>query len=164
MVTITQQSRDFGDAPDASAGTGVGNYNTTIPDNGPSHLIVANLRLGAVAPDADNGTLQNVAATADDTTGTPDDEDGVTTLPTISTASTSVPMNVSVFNNTGSAATVACWIDFNRDGVFWTRASAHRRRSAPARSQQTITLTFSGLRRAGGGSQLPALPHGQRRG
>ena len=63
MVTITQQTRDFGDAPDASAGTGVGNYNTTIPDNGPNHLIVANLRLGANAPDSDNGTLQNVAAT-----------------------------------------------------------------------------------------------------
>ncbi len=41
MVTIAQQSRDFGDAPDASPGIGVGNYSTTVADNGPSHLIVA---------------------------------------------------------------------------------------------------------------------------
>ena len=117
MVTITPQQRDFGDAPDASAGTGVGNYNTTVADNGPSHLIVPNLRLGAVAPDADSGALQNFAANDDDITDNPD-EDGVTTLPVVSTASTSVPMSVSVFNNRGTSATVACWIDFNRDGVF----------------------------------------------
>ncbi|MCB9129702.1 MAG: hypothetical protein H6647_02075 [Anaerolineales bacterium] len=143
MVTITPQQRDFGDAPDASAGTGVGNYNTTVADNGPSHLIVSNLRLGAVAPDADSGTLQNTAATADDLNNT-DDEDGVTTLPVVSTGSTSVPMNVSVFNNRGSAATVACWIDFNRDGVFGANESASA--SVPnSGSAQTIGLTFSGF-------------------
>ena len=69
-------------------------------------------------PDGDNGTLQNAAANADDTTNTPDDEDGVTTLPTILTTSTSVALDVSVFNNTAAVATVACWIDFNRDGDF----------------------------------------------
>ena len=75
----------------------------------------------------------------------PDDEDGVTTLPVVSTASTSVLMNVSVFNNiTASPATVACWIDFNRDGVFGAseRASA----AVPVSGvQQTIPLTFSGF-------------------
>ena len=76
QVTITT-SLDYGDAPDTGAGTGVGNYNTVATDSGPSHVIVANLQLGATAPDADNGTLQNVAATADDTTGTPDDEDSI---------------------------------------------------------------------------------------
>ena len=49
---------------------------------------------------------------------TSDDEDGVSTLPTIYNTSTSVPLAVSVFNNTGATATVACWIDFNRNGVF----------------------------------------------
>ena len=108
-------------------------------------MIVANLKLGANAPDADNGTLQNAAATADDTTGTPDDEDGVTALPAITTASTSVTMTVSALNNTGVAATVACWIDFNRDGDFLDngeRASATVSNSA---SQQGINLTFSGF-------------------
>jgi hypothetical protein len=153
LVSITPQQRDFGDAPDAAPGTGVGNYNTTIADNGPSHLIVPNLRLGVVAPDADSGALQNPNADADDTTGTPDDEDGVTTLPAVSTASTSVPMSVSVFNNTGSPATVACWIDFNRDGVFSAseRASAAVASSA---SQQTVNLTFSGF-----GAPVPGLSY-----
>ena len=144
LVTLVPQQRDFGDAPDTSAGTGVGNYNTTVADNGPSHLIVPNLRLGAVNPDADSGALQNVAADADDTTLTPDDEDGVVTLPTVSTVSTSVPMPVTVFNNTASAATVACWIDFNRDGVF---SGSERASATVAASSGTTnpTLTFSGF-------------------
>lgn len=118
---------------------------TTASDSGPNHVIVANLKLGANAPDADAGTLQNAAATADDTTGTPDDEDGVTTLSTIATASTSVPLGVSILNNTGAAAPLACWLDFNRDGDFrdsGERASATVSSSA---SQQTIVLTFSGF-------------------
>ena len=56
---VTILARDLGDAPDTAAGTGVGNYNTTAADNGPQHTIIANLRLGLIDPDADNGTLQN---------------------------------------------------------------------------------------------------------
>ena len=54
-------------------------------DSGPSHVIVAGLNLGAVAPDADPRTLQDGPATADDTsnTGAADDEDSILTLPTI---------------------------------------------------------------------------------
>ena len=121
---LTIVTVDMGDAPDTAAGTAQGDYNTTAADDGPQHVIVANLRLGVAAttnaPDADPGTLQNVAATADDTsnTGAADDEDGVTTLPTITSVSTSVALSVSTFNNTGAAATVACFIDFNRDGDF----------------------------------------------
>jgi hypothetical protein len=143
MVTITPQSRDFGDAPDTAAGTGVGNYNTTVADNGPSHLIVANLRLGGVNPDADSGTLQNAAADADDTTNT-DDEEGVGSIPPISTATTSVQLPVTVFNNIANPATVACWIDFNRDGVF---SNAERASATVGASSGTTTptLTFSGF-------------------
>jgi hypothetical protein len=142
MVTITPQLRDFGDAPDGSAGTGVGNYNTTVADNGPSHLIVANLRLGVNNPDADSGALQNANADADDLNNT-DDEDGVGAIPAINTTTTSVQLLVSVFNNTGSAATVACWIDFNRDGVF--SASERASASVPNTGAATPTLTFSGF-------------------
>ena len=98
QITITQDY-DFGDAPDTGVGTGTGNYNTTLADNGPRHAIVANLRLGA-AVDAEVDGQPTTGATGDDTDGaTPDDEDGVLTLPTIGTTSTSVAMNVSVFNN-----------------------------------------------------------------
>jgi hypothetical protein len=152
MVTITPQSRDFGDAPDTSVGTGVGNYNTTVADNGPSHLIISNLRLGAVNPDADSGALQNATANADDTNNT-DDEDGVAAIPAVNSATTAVALQVSVFNNTASPATVACWIDFNRDGVFGTaeRASATVAASSGA---TTPTLNFSGF-----GAPVPGLSY-----
>ena len=84
---------DYGDAPDTGAGTGTGNYNTTAADNGPSHTITANLYLGSVVADADSGTAQNAAASADDNDNT-DDEDGLPVLPAITTASTSVSLDV----------------------------------------------------------------------
>ena len=143
QVTISL-ARDFGDAPDTGAGTGLGNYNTVTSDSGPSHVIVPNLKLGANAPDADSGTLQNAAATADDTTDT-DDEDGVTTLPTVTTASASVPLNVSVLNNTGSEATLACWLDFNRDGDFLDIGERAVATVSSSASQQTKALTFTGF-------------------
>ncbi|MDW8319332.1 MAG: SdrD B-like domain-containing protein, partial [Anaerolineae bacterium] len=135
---------DFGDAPDTGPGTGVGNYNTTAADNGPSHVILPNLRLGQTAPDADPGTLQNTAADADDTTGA-DDEDGVPTLPTVTTASTSVPLTVQVFNNRATGATVACWMDFNRDGDFLDAGEGASAAVSSSSSLQTINLTFTGF-------------------
>ena len=60
---------DYGDAPDS--------YGTTAANNGAKHPIVAGLSIGANI-DADDGTLSNVAADADDTLGGNDDEDGVT--------------------------------------------------------------------------------------
>ena len=50
---------DFGDAPDTGQGTGTDNYNTTLNDNGPRHVIVNGLKLGSATTDADGGTLQN---------------------------------------------------------------------------------------------------------
>lgn len=144
-------AKDYSDAPDTGAGTGLGNYNTIASDNGPSHVIVSNLRLGAVAPDGDSGTLQNSAATADDNNNT-DDEDGVTTLPTVTTASTSVPLTVSVFNNTGSNATVACWIDFNRDGDFLDAGERAAATVSSSASQQNVNLTFTGFAAPTGGT------------
>ncbi len=142
-VTIGPQP-DFGDAPDAAPGTARGDYQTRAADGGPRHVIVDNLRLGAVAPDGDNGTLQNVDANADDLTNI-DDEDGVTALPVVTNRSTSVPLAVSVFNNTGADATVACWIDFNRNGVFGDAGEGQSATVPSQASQQTVNLTFSGF-------------------
>ena len=145
LVTIVGE--DLGDAVDATAGTAQGNYNTRLADNGPSHAIVANLQLGVNAPDGDSGLLQNAAADADDTTntGSPDDEDGVTMLPVVRTTTTSVALSVAVLNTTGSDATVACWIDFNRDGDFLEAGERASALVASAAGQQTINLTFSGF-------------------
>jgi hypothetical protein len=140
---------DYGDAPDTGAGTAQGNYNTLATDSGPSHVIVSGLQLGQVAPDADNGTLENGSATMDDATQVVagvNDEDGVTTLPIITTASTSVQLQVSALNTTGSPATLACWIDFNHNGSFQQDAGEKASTTVVSQSgQQMINLTFTGF-------------------
>ena len=47
---------DYGDAPDAAAGTASGNYNTRAADNGPAHTIVTGLRIGVVGCARGEGT------------------------------------------------------------------------------------------------------------
>ncbi len=119
-VTVTMMPRDFGDAPDSSIGTGNGNYNTRLTDNGASHTIVVGLRMGADV-DGDGGTLQNVAANADDVNGAlPDDEDGLTNpaADLVLTIGAQPTVNVRVTNSTGTAATLYGWIDVNANGVF----------------------------------------------
>lgn len=140
---------DYGDAPDIPGGasTGAGNYNTLDADNGPRHLFNNELYLGNSAPDADPGTLQSVAAQEDDisNTGSTDDEDGVSVFPVISTTSTSVSFTVSVFNNTGADATLACWFDFNRDGDFLDAGEITSVTVPPSALQQTASVTFTGF-------------------
>lgn len=139
-----QATIDYGDAPDATAGVATGNYQTTESDDGPHHAVVSELRLGANAPDGDSGLLQDLAATADDLSGATNDEDGIAVLPFITTQSNQVTLSAAVYNNTDADATLACWIDFNRDGDFST---AERAAVLVANSgvQQTATLTFSGF-------------------
>jgi uncharacterized repeat protein (TIGR01451 family) len=110
-VTIT--SVDFGDAPDGSAGTATGNYKTIASDNGPSHVITPGIKLGATAPDADNGLQQNATANADGA-----DEDAFTSLPNVPTTGAYSLPNVPVTNTTGSTATLHAWVDFNNNGSF----------------------------------------------
>ena len=65
---------------------------TTTPcsaDNGPSHVIVADLYLGVVGPDSDPGTLQDVDASADNFSNI-NDEDGLEFPPSIDTNTTEV--------------------------------------------------------------------------
>jgi uncharacterized repeat protein (TIGR01451 family) len=107
---------DYGDAPDGNTGVGTGNYKTTAIDNGPSHTIVNGLKLGTNI-DADSGTLQDSTATADNTSGTPNDEDAFTTLPNVSTSGTYSLSNIPVTNSVG-AATLHAWVDFNKNGSF----------------------------------------------
>jgi len=144
VAVLASLPRDYGDAPDTGPGTSVGNYETLAVHNGPSHVIIPGLHLGRQAPDADDGTLQNAAANADDITGI-DDEDGIAVLPIITTASGGVSLMLTAVNTTGEPATLACWIDFNRDGDFLDageRASTVVN-SAPGR--QSINLTFAGF-------------------
>jgi hypothetical protein len=119
--------QDWGDAPDAGAGNGAGDYSTLITDNGPHHILTANLFMGACVDDEANGQ-QNVAANGDDsgvasanTNGTcttvNDDEDSLV-APLLSDGQIAPTVDVTVHNTTGIDASLACWLDYNGDGVF----------------------------------------------
>jgi hypothetical protein len=146
MVTnVTDSpSLDFGDAPDSSAGTGPGNYNTLASDDGPRHGIVPGLRMGAYV-DSDKGAQQNATANADDVNGAqPDDEDGLSNpaADLALTVGAQPSVNVWVTNTTGTGATLYGWIDYNADGIF---DNATERASAGVPSgtiSQTVTLVF----------------------
>lgn len=135
---------DYGDAPDATPGTGIGNYNTTATDNGPAHLISQNLFIGTIAPDADPGDLQKDGALTDDisNTGSVDDEDGVTIMNDLYIHTTTYSVTVAVTNNSGSAATLSGWIDFNKNGIF---EESERMQSSVPDGATTATLTWTGI-------------------
>lgn len=133
---------DWGDAPDPVGGVSAGNYNTTAADNGPSHVITAGIYLGRIA-DADDGTLQNGWAVADDGLGVADDEDGliaphqdlaltVGAMPTVA---------VIVSNLTVEPATLTGWIDYDADGVFAASESAQAIIDSGS-ERGIVTLTF----------------------
>jgi uncharacterized repeat protein (TIGR01451 family) len=123
---------DYGDAPDASAGTSSGDYNTRGVDDGASHVLgVANSPYLGACVDSDTGIQQNIAALADDdtaaggaggavTTGAcavaGDDEDGVTFADTI-VLGLSTPIEVTASSGT-NACRLDAWLDFNADGDF----------------------------------------------
>lgn len=56
---------DYGDAPDAGAGNGPGNYNTLLASNGPRHELIGSLTLGTQVT-AEPDAYQNADATGDD--------------------------------------------------------------------------------------------------
>ena len=140
----TLLASDFGDAPDTSAGTGVDDYQTLTANAGPSHTIVAGLFLGARV-DADDGTLQNSTADADDqfTAAGSDDEDCVLypqdLVVTIGAMST---ITLVATNTTGTDATLAGWIDYNRNGVFDNVTERATITVGSGADNERFTLTF----------------------
>jgi hypothetical protein len=79
-----------------------------------SSTMDSNLRLGALT-DTEYAPTNNLTATGDDTTGV-DDEDGVTMPPLTAGSPATIP--VIVTNNTGTAAFLNAWIDYNNNGVL----------------------------------------------
>ena len=98
---------DFGDAPDPD-------YATLLASNGPRHVLGTGLFLGSEV-DAESDAYQGSGATGDDTTDTPDDEDGVafTSGNLIAGALTNVEIIASAVGGLLNA-----WVDFNADGDF----------------------------------------------
>ncbi|VEP17955.1 conserved hypothetical protein [Hyella patelloides LEGE 07179] len=139
---VTINGVDYGDAPDASASTGVGNYQTISSDSGAAHTLTDGISIGS-SVDADNGTLQNTGATADDTTDGNDDEDGVSSFDALSTSSTDYTIDVDVTNTPGTAASLVGWIDFDGDGIFETSEVSNIITNITGTGSQQ--LTWSGI-------------------
>ena len=96
---------DFGDAP-----TSYGK---------PMHLYkqTPNLMLGA-SVDYDSNASNNSNATADDKSGSVNDEYGVPVFPLLYASNTSYSIHANVTNTTGENAYLYGFIDFNGDGDF----------------------------------------------
>ena len=122
----SQPHYDYGDAPDVSATTGHGSYNTTALHNGPYHLLgVPNAPFLGKCVDADTGFNQDPLAKSDDlalsgfVVGTcgpsGNDEDGVAFTGPFT------PGGTATFTVTAGGP-VPCvlnaWVDWNGDGVF----------------------------------------------
>ena len=90
---------DYGDAPDS--------YSTLDASGGPFHVLNSDILLGA-SIDSENdgfgdGTDNNGNASDDDTNGS-DDEDGVSSFDSLTVATTSYSIDVTVTNNTANQA------------------------------------------------------------
>ena len=142
----TLLASDFGDAPDTGAGTGPGNYETLLNNDGPSHEIVTGLRLGGRVDD-DTGTYQNFLANADDVeSGFPNDEDGVLNPDDlIGSPGTNPTITFQVHNTTGSTATLSGWIDYNQDGAFDNATERVQAAYPTGATYEQVTLVFPPL-------------------
>lgn len=108
---------DYGDLPDGSIGNGAGNYNTSIADNGPRHLIIDGLFLGDTI-DADLDGFPTSIANGDDLDNL-DDEDGITFFNSVNlTPSGTLKLPLEVNNTTGQTSYLEAWIDWNNDGLL----------------------------------------------
>ncbi|WP_146154671.1 GEVED domain-containing protein [Photobacterium kishitanii] len=143
-------ARDYGDAPDNGSGTSNANYNTTLSDNGASHVQYdfdtngqVDITLGNEW-DTDDGTLQNTQANADDNTGTPNDEDGVVYSTTMKPDDAEIiQITITVDPGTNlSGLELYAWIDWNRDGD-WDDANEQvvNDSTATANAQTSYTVT-----------------------
>jgi microcystin-dependent protein/subtilisin-like proprotein convertase family protein len=102
---------DFGDAPDSNQSGFAGSYPVTLAEDGARHNPAGPI-LGA-SRDTEAAGVHSAGADADDTSGVPDDEDGVSISPMVPRASATATVTV-----TGGAGLLDAWIDFGGDGAF----------------------------------------------
>ena len=103
LIQVSDALLDSGDLPD-------GPYPTLSASNGPSHIIDGITFLGATV-DGELDGQPNASATGDDTTGAPDDEDGVVFLTPFVPGGTA-----QIQITTGSPGALSSFIDFDGDG------------------------------------------------
>lgn len=145
-TTLTLRD-DFGDAPESLG------YTTLLVNNGPRHLVDANIFLGDTSGDLDSGGFTNgIQAAADASEDEVGGDEGInqllngatTSFPALIVDSTSYSLTIDLTNSVASAATLYGWIDFDLDGEFDVDelATATILASAGATEQ---TLTWSAL-------------------
>jgi cysteine-rich repeat protein len=102
---------DLGDLPS-------GFMNTTLADSGAAHVICTGLKLGAEI-DGESDGQESTDATADDMTGTPDDEDGVVITPaSVWTVGTPTLNGGKVDVTVMGDGCLSAWLDWNGDNDF----------------------------------------------
>ncbi|HEU4471080.1 MAG TPA: GEVED domain-containing protein [Flavisolibacter sp.] len=120
---------DFGDAPDT--------YDP-VPIEKATHEYDCNLRLGP-SFDREWDKTPSPLATADGT-----DEDGITVVNVLAAGNVNHIQAVTVYNNTGSPATLAGWLDYNGNGVF--EPAEGRVITVPSNTaMQTCILSWPGI-------------------
>lgn len=143
-LSLNAAVMDFGDAPDAGAGGGVGDFQTLLADNGARHLTVAGLRIGT-AVDTEADGLQSYHANGDDVNVVlSDDDNGLPNADAdlLVTVGTQPTINVLVTNTVGRDATLYGWIDTNGDG-FMDNVTERASIAVPNLSNNfLVTLTF----------------------
>ena len=125
---VCNDNYDFGDLPDTSDSTKMGDYQTLAINNGPVHVIIPGLMLGSsIDSELDGQPTSNAL-------GDGIDEDGLSIFPSLDLfPNLTFRLPFSYINTTGNTAHVEAWIDWNGDGDFdeinemvadWTDATA----------------------------------------
>jgi|UPI000362B0EF hypothetical protein len=127
---------DYGDAPDS--------YHTLIASGGASHTIDGQVYMGLLAPDTEADGQPTVAANGDDANGSADEDGVVGGFSALTLNAGSYTLDVTVSNQSGSAATLVGWIDFNRNGVFESSEAASTT-VANGSNGAVVTLSWGGL-------------------
>jgi uncharacterized repeat protein (TIGR01451 family) len=129
---------DSGDAPDTYGTDNIANNSTNGSDPvGPRHGVPTNptVYLGGIAPDVEGNAVPPL-----DGTGDGPEDDAFSSFPSLTTATTSYSLIVPLRNTSGRTATLAGWIDFDRDGIFQADEGVT---ATLANDATTATLTWN---------------------
>jgi hypothetical protein len=108
---VAKEPTDFGDAPDSAQTGFADSYPVTYAEGGACHLATGPI-LGTARDNELAGT-HSAAADADDTTGTSDDEDGVTF-----TTDLNPGQDTTAAVAASGAGELSFWVDFDQSGSF----------------------------------------------
>ena len=132
LILNDDGAMDYGDAPAP--------YPTLLADNGARHRqTTPGLYLGSRV-DTETTVTTNLEATADDTRGTPNDEDGVTFGTLARGASATITVVAS------QAGYLDAWIDWDGDGTWEPAERIHPSRALPAGTTQLTVSVPAGAR------------------